>query len=202
MSTPIARRVPLFAAPRALLNRRRIKRPRQLLALLPPRPILVICTMPRYSNYYPKKARPGSPRKPRAPPKKVEYEDDAEIIGLLPDDARLDLPTRTRAASPMKFKNGLNVFKFDFEAPLAFPRRPLGMSLEEMYKVIVDGDGDGDRDDKPAQTTTTKTTTTRKRQRDAEEASDGHDGDDEKEAKQPARDDAVRPLAPSFLVFR
>ncbi|KZV95293.1 hypothetical protein EXIGLDRAFT_735590 [Exidia glandulosa HHB12029] len=85
--------------------------------------------MPRYSNYYPKKARPGSPRKPRAPPKKVEYEDDAEIIGLLPDDARLDLPTRTpRAASPMKFKNGTNVFKFDFEAPLAFPRRPQGMS--------------------------------------------------------------------------
>ncbi|KZV84622.1 hypothetical protein EXIGLDRAFT_842061 [Exidia glandulosa HHB12029] len=143
--------------------------------------------MPRYSNYYahPKKAR--SPRKPRAPPKNIEYEDDAEIIGLLPDDARLDLPTRT---SPMKFKNGTNVFKFDFEAPLAFPRRPLGMSLQEMYKAIVDGDGD--RDDKPAQTTTTKTTMPRKRQRDAEEASDGHDGDDEKEVKvkQSARDDA------------
>ncbi|KZV81266.1 hypothetical protein EXIGLDRAFT_731525 [Exidia glandulosa HHB12029] len=163
----------------------------------------------RYSNYYAHPKKTGAPRKPRAPPKKkLDYEDDAEIVGLLPDDARLDLPTRVamppkarkpRAqpkklddaeiigtlpddarltrTSPMKFKNGTNVFKFDFEAPLAFPRRPLGMSLEEMFKAIVDGD-------EPAQTTTT----TRKRQRDAEEDSDttGHDADDEKDSARKA----------------
>ncbi|KZV84627.1 hypothetical protein EXIGLDRAFT_726986 [Exidia glandulosa HHB12029] len=179
MSALIARRVPLFPAPHAPVNRRRIKRPRQLLALalLPPRPIL--CTMPkhRYSNYYAHPKKAGAPRKPRAPPKKkLDYEDDAEIIGVLPDDARLDLPTRDCGRKPRAQPKKLDDAEIIGTLPDDAPTRSNPMKGTNVFKFDF-------KSEAPAAGNRNTTTTTRKRQRDAEEDTDGHDGDDEKESR-------------------